>query len=390
MRQYSGEVSLADDLDFKHLILGIQTHIQYFEKKDFNSKLRFGPREITVGEYVDALKYIIRGQYPEQVDNILFYKKLNEVFDIFEVYGGKDWGDVFITSYFDPEIEGSIVKTERFSEPLFRTPEDLVSINMGAFIEAFPKLKPIEKNVIEQKSRDRVVRGRLIKSSTATQYKVVPYYDREQMDSKLVLASLKDQIIVWVDPIDAFFLQIQGSGRVRLADGKSIKVGYAAQNGHPYVAIGRFLLDKIPREEMSLQKIESHLRSLSEVEYREILNKNPSYVFFQKLDTKSLTFMGTEVIEGRTIATDYSYFPKGALGYIEYEKPIYENEHEPPAKWVKSSRFIIDQDTGGAIRGPHRLDLYWGSGDEAKKVAGVMRNPGRLYYFVPKIKKEKL
>ena len=158
------------------------------------------------------------------------------------------------------------------------------------------------------------------------------------------------------------------------------------KNGYSYVAIGKFLLDQIPIEKMSLQSIETYLRSISKKEMQKILNKNPSYVFFRELDTKSITYLGTEVIPGRTIATDHGYFPKGALAFLEYEKPIFTKESVEPKEWVPSKRFVIDQDTGGAIRGPDRLDLYWGKGEKSKQVAGFMRNYGRLYYILPKKK----
>ena len=146
-----------------------------------------------------------------------------------------------------------------------------------------------------------------------------------------------------------------------------------------------FLLDKIPKEKMSQQAIESHLRSLPDQEARELLNKNPSYVFFRPLCTAGLTYFGTEVVPGRTIATDPVYFPKGALAFLEFEKPRFEKSSSvEPAEFIKASRFVLDQDTGGAIRGPGRVDLFWGRGADAKQSAGVIRGKGHLFYFVPR------
>ncbi len=387
MRPYKGELQFIDDLNFNNLIQGIQTHIEYFEKQDPEKIIEFGPQKITVGVYLENVKKLVENQEKELFNKEQFIYSLNENFDVYEVYGGKSWGDVFITSYFDPKIKGSMKPTPKYSQAIYETPEDLVSVDFGSFVDRFPKLELKNKTkVLEQKSRERILRGRLVASNTPTKFKVLPYFDREELEQEDVKNHLKNKVLAWVDPIDAFFLQIQGSGQIEFKGGKILKVGYASQNGHPYVPIGKFLLDHIPIEEMSLQKIEAHLRSIGWDEAQKILNKNPSYVFFQKIESKSLTYMGTEVIAGRTIATDYTYFPKGALGFLQFEKPIYLEGGESPEKWEKTSRFIIDQDTGGAIRGPHRLDLYWGSGESAKKVAGVMKNPGRLYYFVPKTK----
>ena len=136
---------------------------------------------------------------------------------------------------------------------------------------------------------------------------------------------------------------------------------------------------------MSLQKIAAHLRSISPEEAQAIMNKNPSYVFFDVTKERTLSFQGTELEPGRTIASDQKFFPKGALAYLEYERPLF---HDAAAgdvsEWQPGSRFVLDQDTGGAIRGPHRLDLYWGKGKEAGRVAGVMNRWGRLHYLVPK------
>jgi len=191
--------------------------------------------------------------------------------------------------------------------------------------------------------------------------------------------------LAWVDPIDAFFLEIQGSGVVKFPNGKELRLGYAAQNGHPYVPIGKHLIGVIPKEKITLRAIEDHLRSLPPEESRKIMNLNPSYVFFRKLQGAGLTYFGTEVSAGRTIATDQAFFPKGALAYLEFEKPNFSSAVDAePVSWTKTARFVFDQDTGGAIRGPHRVDLFWGKGSDAKQAAGVMKGKGRLVYMVPR------
>jgi membrane-bound lytic murein transglycosylase A len=134
-----------------------------------------------------------------------------------------------------------------------------------------------------------------------------------------------------------------------------------------------------------MQAIEGYLRRLPEDKMRRILYKNPSYVFFQELKGKPVTTLGAEAVDGRTIATDQGFFPKGALAYMEFPKPVFTDKTSiEPAGWEMTSRFVLDQDTGGAIRGPYRVDLYWGSGKEAARYAGFMKERGRLYYLVPK------
>ena len=233
--------------------------------------------------------------------------------------------------------------------------------------------------------RPNYLLGRLSKDkSNRGNQLIVPYYSRKEIDSDMTL-SQKELALCYVDPIDSFFLQIQGSGSVRMPDGEIISLGYDGQNGRKYVAIGKHLLDSIPLDEMSMQRIESHLKSLDKKEMQKILNMNSSYVFFKRLNGRPITSNGTKVVDGRTIATDAKFLPKGALGYLIFNKPkLAKPEDDIPTESQKTSRFVIDQDTGGAISGGGRVDLFWGVGKEAKKYAGVLRDIANLYYLAPK------
>lgn len=380
MRAAKPPKEIKDDLDMKKLRDGLEVNINYLKKKkELYKEIAFGPRVVSNEDYVEAVESLIKAYDGGGKESFIEFTKNH--FEYFEVYGQKKWGDVFMTSYFEPEIKASKKKTKEHTQPLYSTPKDMVVIKLGEFAKVNSNFTIKKDIVFEQKSSHPVLRGRLVenKDSMST---VVPYHTREDIDVEKKITD-KSLIIAWVDPLDSFFLQIQGSGTLSFDDGKKMQVGYAAQNGHSYVAIGRFLLDQIPLEEMSMQKIEAYLRSLPPEQMQEILSYNPSYVFFQKLEGRGLTYFGTEVIEGRTIATDKGLFPKGVIAYLEYEKPTFKEEGEPIV-WEPSSRFVIDQDTGGAIRGAGRLDLFWGMGDEAKKVAGHMKNRGRLYYLVPR------
>ena len=191
--------------------------------------------------------------------------------------------------------------------------------------------------------------------------------------------------MAWADPSDAFFVQVQGSGTVVLEDGKRLRVGYADQNGHKYESIGKFMVDVLPKGKISLQTIEAYLRGLSADQIRAYLFRNPSYVFFHEIDGEAVTSLGVPVIPGRTIATDGRYFPKGALAILDIDKPRFDSPtDEKPAGTEHVSRWVLDTDTGGAIRGGGRVDLFWGNGPEAKRYAGQIKSPGRLVYLVPK------
>ncbi len=212
----------------------------------------------------------------------------------------------------------------------------------------------------------------------------VTYYSRREIDQ---LGALRGRAleIAWVkDPIDLFFLHIQGSGLLRLRDGREVTVGYAAQNGLPYRSIGRLLIDdgKVAKEEMSMQRLRRYLVE-NPGEQDEILAYNESYVFFRFNEGGPLGSLGVPVTAGRSIATDSRLFPRGALALVQMDIPVIGPQGEL-AGWRPVTRFVLNQDTGGAIRGPQRADYYFGTGDEAGALAGYMNRQGRLYFLARK------
>jgi membrane-bound lytic murein transglycosylase A len=334
---------------------------------------QFGGRSVSRDEYAASLEAL------GGIDNFdAFHAFVQENFDFYEVYGNSDgWGRVFATGYYDAVVPGSRKRTERFSRPVRRMPPDLVTIDLEAYAQRFPQLEAVQRIKNEQKSRRPVWRGRLNPETRS----VVPYYSRAEVEENLNGQGLE---IAWLDPIDAFFIEIQGSGVVDL-DGKQIRIGYAGQNGHPYVPIGRFLTHIIPLEQMSMQRIRLALNSMSPEQRDQILFLNPSYVFFQELSGLSLTYSGAEVTTARTIATDQFFFPKGTLNFLEIELPVFADaESLDPVAWELKPRWVFDQDTGGAIRGGGRVDLYMGQGPEAERLAGVMKRGGKLWTLAPK------
>jgi len=383
MRRSSTPSAISDDLPLKDLAKGIEDNINQLHNSNI-AALTFGPKDVSKEDYILSLYYIIE-QINSGISNKELYRVISENFDFYEVYGDDDWGEVFITSYYEPVLEGSRRKNSKHTQPLYSTPDDLVNIHLKKYAEQFERFSPIRDEITDPKKNLSILSGRISSPyAEGTSKNIIPYYTREEIDGEGVLEGKKLEL-AWVDPIDAFFLQVQGSGAVRFSDGKEIRLGYAAKNGHPYVGIGRLLYDQIPKEELTMHRLVSYLRSLPDGKMREILYKNPSYVFFRELDGRPLTHSGTEVINGRTIATDKSFYPKGALAYMEFTKPAFSDEYsKEPNTWEKTSRFVLDQDTGGAIRGPHRVDLFWGKGEEAGQHAGVLKNWGKLYYLVPK------
>ena len=370
-------IVIADDLNLASLKDGFNDLVLAHEGR-LKEPLRFGSRMVDRNAYVNGLKKL---QKALEKGGAEFYRVLSSDFDVYECYGDKEFGDVFVTSYFEPVIKASKKPTKALTQALYSLPKDLVVVDVKAYQERFPNSPWVKTAPDEQKTSGSILRGRLLNGDLP---RVVPYFDRKEIDE---MKSLKGRglEIAYTDPIDAFVLQIQGSGTLVFPGGEKWKVGYTGQNGYPYVPIGKFLTDKIPLEKMSLQRIERALRELPVSEQQRLMNENPSYVFFRILPGAAQTYFGTRVLGGRTIATDQTLFPKGVLSLLEFDHPVFASDaSEDPQSSQKVRRLVFDQDTGGAIRGPGRVDLFWGAGDEAKRYAGVMKSRGKLFYFVPK------
>lgn len=384
---------LNDDLSLQDFFQGVEKNIEILQKTEkVPSIFQFGKkRQISKDVYLKALMTLSQEALKmKSKQEILDYIAKN--FDFYEIFGKEEWGEVFITSYYGPEIPGSRKKTAEYSQPLYKRPSDLFTFQLKEFVEPIPKVRKLFEKINEDYEGQRpknlaslgLLRGRLEPNDNHFST-IVPYYTREEIDSKSALEGKKLEIC-YVTPLDAFILQIQGSGTVKFSDGSSIRLGYADQNGHEYIPIGKFLTEHIPLEEMTLLRIIDHVTTLSEEERQNLFNKNPSYVFFHELTSPDyLTYTGTPVISGRTIAADPRFFPKGSLGFLVFESPMGNFENKK-ITWKKTSRFIWDQDTGGAIKGPYRLDLYWGKGQLAMKKASEIKQWGQLYYLAPKEK----
>jgi len=217
------------------------------------------------------------------------------------------------------------------------------------------------------------LRGKLVGN------KVVPYHNRGQLDDDREL--LRGAEILWVNsPVDVFFLHVQGSGLVELTDGSVAAVGYANQNGHPYQSIGRVLIEmgELEKDEVTLFTIRDWLKSNPE-RLNEVLAKNPSYVFFELRDAQVVGPTGSlnvALTPRRSIAVDRKVIPLGAPVWLQTTLP---NEAQSPL-----NQLMLAQDTGGAIKGHVRADVFWGRGGEAEEMAGLMKQPGELFVLLPR------
>lgn len=335
----------------------------YYEKVKADRIFRFGTYRVPARKLAQACRDLAKLAQTGNAANL--HRHLTEKYLLFRSVGRDGQGEVLVTAYYEPLLKGSMTPSERFHHPLYRRPEDLLTGNPALW---FPELKG-------KKFVARVEKGRL-----------VPYFDRQEIDKKKRLAEKKLEL-VWVDdPVDAFFLQIQGSGRVLLENGTTLRVGYAGANGHPYRSIGRLLIKekKIPRAEMNLPNLRKWLQEHPDDRDR-ILFSNPSYVFFRKLEGGPFGNIQVSLTTGHSIATDYRLFPKGAPTFLETTLPTFAADNKTITEWRSETRFTANQDTGGAIRGPGRVDLFLGFGSKAEQVAGVMKQTNsRLYFIAPK------
>ena len=276
---------------------------------------------------------------------------------------GHDTGRV--TGYYEPLLKGSRESTAQYTVPLYGAPDDLLTVELS---DLYPELK------------DKRVRARVDGK------KVVPYWTRADIERGGIPVTGKKLVFV-EDPVEAFYFEIQGSGRIEFADGSVIRLGYADQNGHPYRSIARVLIDRgdLPRERASLQGISAWAKS-HPLETRALLDENPSYVFFREVpppipgspDARidgPIGTLGVPLLAERTIAVDPRAIPLGAPVYLATTQPLSKTPLE---------RLVMAQDTGGAIRGVVRADYFWGFGPRAGREAGRMLQDGRMWLLWPK------
>jgi membrane-bound lytic murein transglycosylase A len=268
---------------------------------------------------------------------------------------GTDAG--LITGYYEPLLKGSRTKSSQYPHPLYKQPADLITVELA---DVYPELK------------NKRVRGKVVGN------KLVPYLSRA--DIEVNPAPLAGSELVWInDIIDVFFLQIQGSGLVKLDSGEEVHVGYADQNGQAYNSIGRILIERgeLTKDQAGMQGIKNWARN-NLTKLRDLLNSNPSYVFFRELPAGlpgPIGALGVPILAERSVAIDPKYIPLGAPVFLSTTQP----NSTTPLK-----RLMVAQDTGGAIKGGVRADFFWGAGENAGKQAGAMKQAGKIWVLLPK------
>ncbi len=351
--------SFGDDLNFDSLGESISGSIAYYKKLPARRQFTFGKDTFSAAHLTRSLELFL-----SFIEKKPSYKELSafigQHYHVYTVMQNSQVNPVLFTGYYEPLLYGSLKQTETFRYPVYSRPDDLVTLDRSG------------------KRKGNVEIGR------DTGNAIVPYYTRQQIEKRGALG-LKALPIAWVnDPVALFFLQIQGSGKISLQSGDLINVHYQVSNGHPYKSIGKYLIDKkkLLKETVSMQSIREYLNTHPD-EVDEIFNYNPRYIFFEILEKGPVGCFNIELTPGRSVALDRQTAPAGALVFIQGQKPEVTKDGKI-SKWAAFSRFMLNQDTGSAIKGPGRADIFWGNGPYAELAAGYMKHPGQLYYLVLK------
>ncbi len=347
----------TDDLHLEGLLTAAVRHLHYLNTLPDNSTFTLGPDSYTVAwlrESVNAFIDILKQDpSPEELARII-----RENYRIYQAGGRKDSprGEMLITGYYEPLLRGSLTREGAFLYPLYSPPPSLIQT-----------IDPTSGKTLFKRKNDS---GAL-----------VPYWTRQAIEEENKAAGYE---LVYLDnPVDAFILHVQGSGKVQLTDGSVRSIHYAASNGLEYFSIGKLLVDqgKMSLTEASIPSIRKYLREHPD-EQASILNHNIKFIFFNwAADGDPVGSLGEQLTAGRSIAVDPDVLPQETLAFLISRKPVLNKAGEI-TEWIPMQRIVFPQDTGSAIRGSGRADLFWGNGMYAKQAAGSMKEEGTLYFLV--------
>ncbi len=348
----------SDDLDYRSLDAALAKSLRYFRQLPPKKLFPLCGKKVSVN-HLRASLVAFRQVLDLEPSAQALGQYVAEEFVVCQAQGGLAQRQLLVTGYYEPLFAASLTPDAQYRSPLYRKPDDLLT-------------RP-------PKNGGRPRFGRMQDGRFA------PYWTRSQIETQNILRG--QELLYLRDPVEAFILHVQGSGKVRLPDGSLRSVQYAAKNGREYRSIGKLLVDegKMRLEEVTLPTILAYLKAHPE-ERQRIMHHNDSFIFFRwgKDGSQSaLGNLGEPLTPGRSVALDQACYPPGALGFLETRKPLVNASGEITG-WQPMHRFVLNQDTGSAIKGLGRLDFYWGGGDYAEAAAGSMKQAGRLYFLLKK------
>jgi membrane-bound lytic murein transglycosylase A len=336
--------TLQDDAPATSLPQAVARSLDYLEKLPPDHTFVLLDRRVTAGELAAMLRDVGGAA---------------DICARFRLYRAELPQSLLVTGYYQPELPARRARSARFRYPLYRIPNDLVEADLTQFCPA---------------CGGRVIEGRVKDGQ------LVPYYSRAEIDRGALIGGGYE--IAWLDdPVEAFFLHVQGSALLRFDDGVQMQVSYAGSNGRPYTSLGRVLVEqgKVARETVSLQSLKEYLRS-HPAEQQQLMDVNERYIFFRPVIAGPIGSIGVPLTAGRSVAADASLYPRGALAFLQVRPRDVPATGDRPV----FSRLVLTQDTGTAITGAGRIDMFFGTGATAESIAGDLRNPGELYFVLPR------
>jgi membrane-bound lytic murein transglycosylase A len=354
--------AFEDLKDKKGLQKAISASLEYLEGHKDEKQIPWGNKSITIGTLKKTLR-AFSGLLDQNFPQEDLQREIGRLFTVYRIIGDKKGkgpvGPFLVTGYFQPELAASLKADEEFSYPIYEIPLDLIRIALHDFDSSLPR---------------ETLYGRVSGQS------LIPYYTRADIDNgrKLKCAG----VLAWLrSPVDGLLLHIQGSGVLRFQDESRRYIHYASSNGYPYYSIGQWLIDKglLYKDQADWPGIRAWAQKNPE-EFRKAFDANPRYIFFRWEKEGPIGTLGEVLTPMRSVALDHKIYPPGALCFLQVPMPVSLSIHRGAA-WIFQG-FVCNQDTGSAIKGPHRLDLYCGEGDEAGYLAGRLKAPGSLYLLL--------
>ncbi|PID77365.1 MAG: transglycosylase [Deltaproteobacteria bacterium] len=337
------------------LITALEQHISFLAKLSPHKKIRVGNNLYPASWMLESCRFFLQLVRTAPAGQLAAMVQKN--FDIYPVSGGKN--GLLVTGYYEPLLTGSLTPKSPFIYPLYAVPDNLI-IN--------------RKGEVVRKTASGLLR---------------PYWSRREIEEKNLLRGY--ELVYLKDPVDAFSLHIQGSGKIRLEDGSIRSIRYAGSNGLEYRSIGKLLVDRgiMSLKEVSMPKIRKYLAA-NPKQLKNILYHNQRYIFFAwaKNNRPPLGSTGVMLTPERSIAIDRKVLPTGAVAYLSTRRPVIDRDGKITS-WQPFERFMLPQDSGSAIKGEGRIDIFWGSGEKAKLTAGTMHEQGRIFFLVKKGYKSK-
>lgn len=336
------------------LLIAIERQLNYLDSQSAAAE-----NTISAGEYRNQAESLrtFRRLLQAASSPLALNQLIRQHFKVYEAAGRSTGppGDILLTGYYEPLFAGSLRRDEQYRYPLYAIPPDLVRRDSG---------------------NGRQAVGRLDREGNFH-----PYWSRQDIETEGLLAG--QELVYLRDPLDAYLLHVQGSGRIRLPDGLVRSVRFAGSNGREYNSLGKLFVDRqlMKREEVSIPRIRAYFEAHPQ-ELAAMLHHNPRYIFFQWGDGDGPRgSLGDVLTPGRSVAADQNIFPVGAIGYLVSRRPVLDRNGQID-HWQPLHRFVLIQDSGAAIKGPGRIDLFWGAGRYAETAASHMNETGKFYLLL--------